>query len=143
MRVITLVVLMAISLGATLLLQAQMKGYWWLEWLVLMAAGLFILATFFGLWVDADWGYPMATIIFALSLANLLWLYTRTGQYTTFAIGLLANITGVVVSLTGIGKSSEMPQETIETYDVAEKAPAKKTAKKTTKKRGRPKKRKK
>lgn len=142
MRVLTIVILMAISLGATLMLQAKMTGLWWLEWLILIGAGLFILAMFFGLWVEAEWAYPFSTVVFALALANLLWLYTRTHDFTVFAFGLLATIGGVVLSLSGIGGREE--PEAIQTYDVPEKeAEPKKTAKKkTAKKRGRPKKKK-
>lgn len=135
MRVLAIVILMAIGLGATLMLTSQMTGYWWIEWLVLMAAGLFILAMFFGLWVDAEWAYPMATVLFALSLANMLWLYTKTYNFTVFAFGLLANIAGVVLSLTGIGAPEE--KDEIETYDAK---PVETEA--VAKKRGRPKRRK-
>ncbi|MBW3018962.1 hypothetical protein KY329_02135 [Candidatus Woesearchaeota archaeon] len=143
MRVLTLVILMAINLGAALMLMSRMKKFWWVEFLILMVAGLVILAGFFGMWVDAGWSYPLMTILFALSLANILWLYTNVSILGIFGLALLANVTGVVLSMTKIDKELTM-DELIETYDVGEpeldhsvvmEAPkAKKKAKKRRKK---------
>ena len=143
MRVLTIVILMAINLGAAIMLMSRMKGTWWLEFLILMAAGLFILAGFFGMWVDAEWSYPLMTILFALSLANILWLYTNVHWLSVFGLALLANIRGVVLSMTKLSKEPDV-EDLIETYDVGEpdhsvvlesEKPAKKTKKKTTKKK--------
>lgn len=142
---------MAVSLGVTVILQTKMKAFWWLEFLLLMGAGIFILGMFFGLWVDAEWGFPLATILFALALANVMWLYSIVNNFTLFAAGILVNITGIVVSMTGIGRID--PE--IETYDVdhiphvpekernsvkAEEVKEIKSKKTAKKKRGRPKK---
>jgi len=142
MRVLTLVILMAINLGAAIMLMSRMKKFWWVEFLILMAAGLFILAGFFGMWVDAEWSYPLMTILFALSLANILWLYTNVHWLSVFGLALLANITGVVLSMTKISQEPDM-DDLLETYDVGEpeldhsvvlEQPAKKTKKKAAKK---------
>lgn len=119
MRVLTLVILMAINLGAAIMLMNRMKKFWWIEFLIMMAAGLFILAGFFGMWVDAEWSYPLMTILFALSLANILWLYSNVHYLSVFGLALLANITGVVLSMTKINKEQET-DDLIETYDVSE-----------------------
>lgn len=147
MRILTLVILMAINLGAAIMLMSRMKKFWWVEFLILMIAGLFILGGFFGMWVDAEWSYPMMTILFALSLANILWLYTHVSHVTVFGLALLANITGVVLSMTRVEKDPDI-DDLIETYDLpdepeldhsivmqAAKRPKKKKAKKKTNKR--------
>jgi len=124
MRILTLVILMAVNLGAALLMMKKMRGPWWIEYLILGIAGLVILGGFFGLWVDAEWAYPLMTIIFALSLANLLWLYMYVKYLTVFALGLLANITGVVISMTGLGGAKQMStDEFLETYDTPKDEP--------------------
>jgi len=150
MRILAIILFMAVNLAIAIALQTMMTSFWWVEFLLLLASGPFLLALFFGLWVDAEWSYPYATILFALSLANILWLHTIVGHFQLFGAGLFVNIAGIISSFTRPAQmhdSIPSNEPSLETYDVENERKtakaAKKTAKKrkkTKKKRGRPRK---
>lgn len=140
MRILAIILFMAINLAIAITLQTMMTSLWWVEFLLLLAAGPFLLALFFGLWVDAEWSYPYATILFALSLANILWLHANVGHFQLFGAGLFVNIAGIIASFARPAQPTSFapaPEPQLETYDVPKRGTAKKAAKKTKKSRKR------
>lgn len=114
------VILLGLSLFAALLLETKMASYFWLEVLFICAAGLFIFAAYFGLWIDEHWAYPLAAIIFAASLINTVWLFYITNTFLTSAFALLVNIAGMVICLASMQRKQEWTGS-LETYEVGKK----------------------
>jgi len=111
------IVLLGLSLLTALVLETQLNvGF--IGELVLILIGVILAAgVLCGLWIEAEWAYPVATVIFAASMANLLWLFITTQAFLTFSFGLLVNVAGIVLCLIGIQK--DIDWQALETYDTA------------------------
>lgn len=118
MRALAIVILMGLNLVAAFMLTSKMGPYYWIEILLLLIAMGFIGIQFLAMWLDAEWSYPLATILFSLSLINLLWLYSAVNYFKVFAAGIVFNLLGIVVSSVGTKKEEE--SEELETYDEEE-----------------------
>lgn len=119
MKIFVMVILLGLSLLTALTLESHMKAGYSAE-LVLIVIGIILTAgILFGLWIDEPWTYPLTTLIFAASLANLVWLFTETQVFLTFAFGLLVNVAGLVMCLISMEKN--MPWHELETYEVSGK----------------------
>ena len=118
-KVSVLSILIGLSLFVALILESRMTtGH--IGELVLIILGIFFMTVIlFGLWIEANWGYSLGLLLFAVSLANLVWLFFNTQAFLTFAFGLLVNVAGLVICLASLEKS--MPWEELETYEVNDK----------------------
>jgi hypothetical protein len=56
---------------------------------------------------EQRWSWPLFTIVFALGLANLLWVYFFTTRIFLFAIAVILAVTGFVMSVLNI-KDAEL-----------------------------------
>ncbi len=118
MRAFAIVILMGLNLAAALLLESKLGVFYWIEGIVILCAMAIIGVQFLAMWLDADWAYPMATILFSLSLVNLLVLYQYVPWFKVFAVGIVVNLLGIVIS--SIGGSRCEDDDEIETYDEEE-----------------------
>ncbi|MBW2978739.1 hypothetical protein KY304_01350 [Candidatus Woesearchaeota archaeon] len=105
----------------------------YLEILYILFALFVSLIILLGAAFDAKWAWPVATILFAVNLANAVCLYLIIGALLTFALMVLINSVGVLTSVLLISNEDddddfEPDAEPVETYD-AEPEPKKKTKK--------------
>lgn len=118
MSVFMTVILLGLNLFAALLLETRMPSYFGWEVLFICIMGLLTFAAYFGLWIDELWAYPMSSILFALSLVNVVWLFYLTDTFLTSAFALLVNIAGLVICLASIQNTTQLAGS-LETYDVS------------------------
>ena len=118
-KLFVITILLGLSLFTALLLESRMTTGFIVE-LVLILIGIILTAGIvFGLWIEEPWTYPLTIIIFAASLANLIWLFSATHVFLTFAFGLLVNVAGLVMCLVSMEKI--VSQQTLETYEISER----------------------
>ncbi len=120
MSVFMTIILLGLNLFAALLLETRMPKYYGWEMLFICILGLFTFAVLFGLWIDEPWAYPMSSILFAASLANVIWLFYLTSTFLTSAFALLVNIAGLVICLASI-QNADSSAASLETYDAPSK----------------------
>lgn len=113
MKNIITTILIGLGLFSTLLLEARLHVGATLELVAIFVGIIFFGAILFGMWLDAPWTYPLASIMFSIGLANLIWLFALTQHFGLFALGLLANVAGIVICLNN--SNVFMP---LETYDL-------------------------
>ncbi len=114
------IILLGLNLFAALLLETKMPKYYGWEILFICIIGLVTFAVLFGLWIDEPWAYPLSSILFALSIANVVWLFHITDTFTTSAFALLINIAGLVICLANIRQQAPVTGS-LETYEVSER----------------------
>ena len=101
--------------------------------LVMIFATLIFLA---GVVFEAKWAWPLATIMFALNLANTVCLYLVIGAIITFVLMIIVNAIGILAAMLSINDevediNSEIPDKLVETYNADEvEAESKKRRKK-------------
>ena len=114
MKIFVTVILLGLSLLTALMLESKMQSGFTAE-LVLIIIGIILTAgILFGLWIDEPWTSPLAMLLFAASLTNLLWLFVQTKVFLTFTFGVLVNVAGLVICLV----SMERSMHELETYEI-------------------------
>ena len=119
MKIITIAILIALSLLTALILETKIHSYVAIEIILLGVGILASLIILFGLWIETDWAYPLAIIFFAISSANILWLFMSTKTFLTFTFGVLVNVSGMVICLASLKESTPWAPQ-LETYDAKE-----------------------
>lgn len=148
MRSISTILLLGLSLFTALILETKMSAGFTAELIIILLSIIFMAGVIFGLWIDAEWAYPLASILFAAGLANLAWLFYHTHSFLAFAFGLLVNVAGLVLCIINNDEPPRSYAATLETYDIADikqeledlrasrkQSPAKRKTKKTKKRR--------
>lgn len=120
MSVFVTVILIGLSLFTALLLESMMPSNHIWELLLIVIAIVLTFGILFGLWIDESWAYPISTILFAILLANVVWLYASTSAFLVSAFGLLVNVGGLVICLASIQKP-EVQLSGLETYDISKR----------------------
>ncbi len=120
-------------IGSIFLLTKLAGGVpFYLEILYILFALLVSLIILLGAAFDAKWAWPLATILFAVNLANSVCLYLVIGALLTFVLMVLFNAVGVLTAVFSINDDEdddfEPVSEPVETYE-AEPEPKKKTKK--------------
>lgn len=120
-------------IGSIFLLTKLAGGVpFYLEILYILFALLVSLIILLGAAFDAKWAWPLATILFAVNLANSVCLYLVIGALLTFVLMVLFNAVGVLTAVFSINDDEdddfEPVSESVETYE-AEPEPKKKTKK--------------
>lgn len=144
---IVTILLIGLSLFTALILETKMSTHYTAELVIILIGLIFLAGVIFGLWIDAEWAYPLASVMFAVGLANLIWLFSATGAFLPFAFGLIVNVAGLVMCIVGTTSEPSSVQR-LETYDIDEikqelnqiraaRASKKKTKRKTKKSRKR------
>lgn len=94
--------LLILNLVGTLRLKNRMPQLVELELLVLIIGLLLWLITLLGLYFHKRWAWNWNTVLFSLSLVNLLFLYVLTGSSLTFVFVLGVNLFGLITSIIGL-----------------------------------------
>lgn len=118
MSVFVTIILIGLSLFSALLLESRMQGNYIWELLVVVIAIVLTFGILFGLWIDESWAYPLGTILFAVLLANIVWLYTSTDAFLVSAFGVLVNVGGLVICLASMQRQSFAE---LETYEISKR----------------------
>lgn len=110
------VILLGTSLLCSLLFQIKLTGPAGTHFILLSIASVLFAAVLAGLWLEETWAQPLATVLFALGLADLAWMYTRTHDVLFSVIALLVNAAGMATVTMGGMRGFH----SLETYDLEE-----------------------
>lgn len=119
MKYFAIIILLGLNLLTTLFLQSFLPTGYVLPLVLILIGTILMAGTIFGLWIEEQWAYSLATIIFAASLIHIAWLFYNAQAFLTFAFGLLVNIAGLVLCL--VNSSPDEWQE-LETYEIEQAA---------------------
>jgi len=114
-KMIVTVLLLGLSLFTALLLESRMHAGYAIQLVIILIGIILVACALFGLWIEAEWAYPFTLVLFALSLANLVWVFTTTKTFLPFSFGLLINVAGIVMCLASVGDYTYQELETYET----------------------------
>jgi len=144
-RTITIILLIFLNFLGAMFIETKLQTNFTLE-LVFIVVGLILaFGVIIGIGLNLRWAWPMATIMFALFLANAVFLYLNQHAFLTFALMMFFNTIGLLISVVSIEEEDDFTEENypIETYDFDEephsfvydvKAETKKAPKKKKKK---------
>lgn len=109
-------------IGALFLLTKAGGIPFYLEIVYLLVAIFATLIFLAGLVFEARWAWPLATILFAVNLANAVCLYIIIGAILTFVLLILINSIGILASMLSINDEKEdvdlgVPEKLVETYN--------------------------
>ncbi len=119
MKITVSVILLGLSLFTGLVLETRMGTGYTIQLVIILIGIILTAGIIFGLWMDAEWAYPLSTLVFALSLANLVWQFSATKAFLPFAFGLLVNVAGLVMCIASVGNAMSMHE--LETYEAGKK----------------------
>jgi len=119
--------LFGLVLLSTLFLEMSMAEYYRFE-LVLVCIALVLSAlVVWGLYKTESWSWPASTVLFAVLVGNLMFVFWITQWLSLFLIGLVLGIVGVVMSVLSIPDKAEVQDfyaapdvPPLETYSSAE-----------------------
>lgn len=117
----TLGLLVLNFIGALFLLTKAGGIPFYLEIVYLLVAIFATLIFLAGLVFEAKWAWPIATILFAVNLANAVCLYILIGAIITFVLMILINSVGILAAMLSINDEKEdvdlgIPETPVETY---------------------------
>ncbi len=101
-RLFTVLAVLVLSFIGTLFLESKMEQYFTLELVIIVVGILLSIIALVGVASESRWAWPFSTILFALLLANAVFLYVNVGAFVTFVLLLLVNIFGMLVSVLSI-----------------------------------------
>lgn len=78
-----------------------------LELLLFLAMLFLSIIALAGIYSDGNWAWALASIIFAVNLINLAYIYFRTARLFLFTGVILVNIIGFIMSVTNIKSREE------------------------------------
>jgi len=126
------VVLLALSLVIAFFLEARMAYGATLEIILLIISIVAAVAVVLGLWLEAEWAWPVATMVFSAYLANLIYLFYASKALLLFALSLIVNVGGLVLCMLST-EASEFASA-LETYE-AEDSSSRKALRKSKRRR--------
>ena len=136
-RLIVILAVLVLNFAAAIFLQTKLQTYTNLElaFIILgIIVGIVVLAS---IGTSAKWAWPVTTLFFSASMANLLFLFLATDAVVIFLAATLVNLIGMMIAVLSITREIPMEQPTpVETYEV-EKTEAKGRMSKGSRKRGR------
>lgn len=95
-------ILLGLSLMTALLLESQIGSGVKYQLIFILVGILLSAGVLVGFMSQSSWAYPLAILMFVLSLANVLWLFAATRSLLGFAFGILVNVIGLVLCLVSI-----------------------------------------
>jgi hypothetical protein len=122
----TLGLLVLNFIGALFLLTKAGGIPFYLEIVYLLVAIFATLIFLAGLVFEAKWAWPLATILFAVNLANAVCLYIVIGALLTFVLMVIISSIGILTAMLSINDEKEdadlgIPETPVETYAEDEK----------------------
>ncbi len=144
-RLFTMIVALVLSFIGMIFLESKMTEYATLELVIIVIAILLAVLSLIGVAAEARWSWPFSTILFALILANSVFLFVTVGAFVTFVLQLFVGIFGLLMAVLSIEDSgqshvSAAPVEQAPAVEPYAEEASQVTYKQTTKKRGRKKK---
>jgi hypothetical protein len=101
-RLLTMLVVLVLSFVGAIFLESKMEQYATLELVIIVVGILLSIMALVGIASEARWAWPFTTILFSLSLANLVFLHVNVGAFLTFVLLLLVNIFGMLIAVLSI-----------------------------------------
>lgn len=100
--------LLVLNFVGTIFLESRLQQYAVLELVIIVVGILLSILAIVGIATEVKWAWPFATILFALSLANVVFLHVNINAFLTFVILLFVNVFGLLVSVLSIEDDSDM-----------------------------------
>jgi len=138
-----MIIFLVLNFILAILLESKLKTNYTFELVVIVIGILLSIAMLLGMSFEANWSWPLATILFSLFLANSIYLYVFTSAFVAFTALVLVNTLGLLTSVLSIPTYDDyfidaVPLETYETLnhpEVSYVTSTRTTKKKTTKKK--------
>lgn len=140
-KLLTVLAVLILNFIGVIFLESKMQNYFTLELVIIVVGILLSILALVGIAAESRWAWPFSTILFALFLANVLFLHVNIHAFGTFGVLLFVNTIGLLMSILSIENEDAsgpwdegIPQ--IETYNKEEpekvtyKAPSVKARKK-------------
>lgn len=109
--------ILALNILGAIFLETKMTALFAAELAIILIAIILSAIVLIGIATETKWAWPVATLFFALSLANLVFLLLATRAFGTFAFLLLVNVVGLLVSVLSIKEADEFEEPVpLETY---------------------------
>lgn len=125
-------VLFGLVLLATLLMEKSMSSYYRFELVFVFTAILLCVFVLWGLFNNESWSWPSSTVLFAVLVGNLMFVFWVTQWLSLFLIGLVLSVVGLVMSVLSIPDKVETQDfyatpdvPPLETYSGVETEPVK------------------
>lgn len=132
-KVLFMLCLLVLNFIGVLFLFTKLAGGtpYYLEIIYILIALFISLIYLLGAGFDAGWSGAIGSILFAVNLANAVCLYFLIGAFWSFALLVLFNSLGLMISIFSVSDEDddddfEPMAEPVETYDVEETKKSKK-----------------
>ncbi|GEM_PF-4567108 len=119
--------LFGLVLLSTLFLEMNMTEYYRFELVLVCIALVLVALVVWGLYENESWSWPASTVLFAVLVGNLMFVFWITQWLSLFLVGLVLAIVGVVMSVLSIPDKAEVQDfyatpdvPPLETYSSAE-----------------------
>lgn len=106
-RLWTILVVMVLSFIGTIFLESRMARYATLELVIIVVGILLSLIALVGIAAESRWAWPFVTVLFSLSLANIVFVHVNVGAFLTFVLLLIVNIFGMLIAVLSIEDVAE------------------------------------
>lgn len=124
-RLIVILAVLVLNFAAAIFLQTKLQAYTSLE-LAFIILGIIVgIVVLVSIGTNARWAWPVTTLFFSASMANLLFLFLATDAIVTFLAATLVNLLGMMIAVLSITREIPMEEPTpVETYEVEKEAKA-------------------
>ena len=106
-RLIAILILLILNLMAAIFLQTKLANYFNLELIFVILLIIIGIILLIGIGLNARWVWPITTLYFAASMANLLFLFLSTDAIITFLGGIFVNLIGMMIAILSITRGVE------------------------------------
>ncbi len=95
-------VLLGLVLLSTIFLEMNMGWYYRFELVLISVAVIVSALVLWGLQKDDSWSWPALTVLFAVLVGNLMFVFWITQWLSLFLVGLVLGVVGLVMSVLSI-----------------------------------------
>jgi hypothetical protein len=122
-RTITIILLIFLNFLGAMFIETKLQTSFTLELMFIVVGLILAFGVIIGIGLNLRWAWPMATIMFALFLANAVFLYINQRAFLTFVLMMFFNTIGLLISVVSIEEEDDFTEEQqpVETYDFDEK----------------------
>ena len=85
-----------------------MTDYYRFELVLVCIALVLVALVVWGLYENESWSWPASTVLFAVLIGNLMFVFWITQWLSLFLVGLVLGIVGVVMSVLSIPDKAEV-----------------------------------
>jgi len=101
-RLLTILAVLVLNFIGTIFLETKLEQHATLELVIVVVGIILSIIALIGIAAESRWSWPFATILFSLSLANVLFLHVNIGAMGTFLALLAVNIFGMLIAIISI-----------------------------------------